>query len=115
MAIFSHPISTRKVLYSHIMKYIASLIVIGTMMITSCSESPKEETTSDYTDNLTTYIPVSLTTDLSKLTDSELKMLPHLFAAADIMNSLFWQQAFGDKKALMESIAVEIDSCKTIN
>ncbi len=105
MAIFSNPISTRKVLYSHIMKYIASLIVIGTMMITSCSESPKEETTSDYTDNLTTYIPVSLTTDLSKLTDSELKMLPHLFAAADIMNSLFWQQAFGDKKALMESIA----------
>ena len=105
MAIFSNPISTRKVLYSHIMKYIASLIVIGSMMITSCSESPKEETTSDYTDNLTTYIPVSLTTDLSQLTDSELKMLPHLFAAANIMNSLFWQQAFGDKKALMESIA----------
>lgn len=87
------------------MKNTSTLIVLCCIVIASCSDSPKEENSSDYTDNLTAYIPVSLTTDLSQLSESELRMLPHLFAAADIMNSLFWQQAYGDKELLMQSIA----------
>jgi hypothetical protein len=42
---------------------------------------------------------------MSKLTDSEQRMLPHLFAAADVMNDLFWKQSFGDKDHLLSSIS----------
>ena len=51
------------------------------------------------------YVSVKLTTDLSILSASEKKMLPHLFAAADIMNDLFWIQAYGNKEALMATIS----------
>ena len=69
-----------------------------------CSTGPSEDSDSYSTEGLTTYIPVKLTTDLSQLTNSEKAMLPHLFAAADVMNELFWIQAYGDKDALLESI-----------
>ena len=41
------------------------------------------------------YIHVPLTTDLSVLTDNERAMLPLLIEAADIMDELFWVQAYG--------------------
>ena len=50
-------------------------------------------------------MPVKLTTDLDALSQNEKNILPHLFAAADIMNDLFWVQAYGDKKSLLASIA----------
>jgi hypothetical protein len=70
-----------------------------------CSQGPIEDSESDYTEGLTKYIPVELKTDLSQLSDSEKAMLPHLFKAAEIMNDLFWEQAYGDKEALLASIA----------
>ncbi|MGB0849772.1 MAG: dipeptidyl-peptidase 3 family protein [Bacteroidia bacterium] len=84
-----------------------TLYLIGIIAIFSaaCSSGPTEDTTTDYTSDLSTYIPVKLTTDMSQLTASELQMLPHLFKAADIMNDLFWQQAYGDKDLLLSSIA----------
>jgi hypothetical protein len=75
------------------------------LLIGSCSEGPSEESTAEYTEGLSTYIPVKLTTDLSQLTDSEKQMLPHLFAAADVMTELFWIQAYGDREQLMNSIS----------
>tara|TARA_B100000497_G_scaffold1180_1_gene1401 strand:+ start:4727 stop:6250 length:1524 start_codon:yes stop_codon:yes gene_type:complete len=50
-------------------------------------------------------MPVKLTTDLDALNPNEKDMLPHLFAAADIMNDLFWVQAYGNKETLLASIA----------
>lgn len=75
------------------------------LLVAACSQGPTEESAADYTEGLTTYIPVKLTTDLSQLTDSEKQMLPHLFAAADVMNELFWIQSYGDKDELLNSIA----------
>jgi hypothetical protein len=84
---------------------ITSMLCMAILLIGSCSEGPSEESTAEYTEGLSTYIPVKLTTDLSQLTDSEKQMLPHLFAAADVMNELFWIQAYGDKEQLMNSIS----------
>ena len=80
-------------------------LALGILLITACSTGPTEDTDYDATKGLTTYIPVKLTTDLSQLTASEKAMLPHLFAAADVMNELFWIQAYGDKEQLLQSIS----------
>ena len=78
-------------------------LLLISVLIFSCQDSPSEDT-SNYS-SISTYTPVKLTTDLSLLNEAERKMLPHLFAAADIMNDLFWVQAYGDKKTLLASIA----------
>ncbi|MDA8886363.1 Zn-dependent hydrolase [Bacteroidia bacterium] len=87
------------------MKKSISVFVLFIALLGSCSQGPSEDTTTDYSQNLSTYIPVKLTTDLAQLTPSEQSMLPHLFAAADIMNDLFWEQAYGDKEQLLSSIS----------
>ena len=87
------------------MKKPISLFVLLVALLGSCSQGPSEDTTTDYSQNLSTYIPVKLTTDLAQLTPSEQSMLPHLFAAADIMNELFWEQAYGDREQLLSSIS----------
>ena len=53
---------------------------------------------------LSQFTSFRLTTDLSLLSENECKMLPHLFAAADQMEKIFWQQAWGNRDELMESI-----------
>lgn len=53
------------------------------------------------------YASVKLTTDLSRLQESEKAMLPYLFEAADIMDNLFWLQTYGDNKKTLDSIKDE--------
>lgn len=53
---------------------------------------------------LSQYTSFRLTTDLTVLTENECRMLPHLFAAADQMEAIFWKQAYGDREALLASI-----------
>ena len=83
-------------------KTLYSLFFIS-VLIFSCQDSPDEDHSNYH--SISTYIPVKLTTDLDALSQNEKNMLPHLFAAANIMNDLFWVQAYGDKKSLLASIA----------
>ena len=53
---------------------------------------------------LSKYTSFALTTDLSVLSENECRMLPHLFAAADEMEAIFWMQAYGDRDELLDSI-----------
>ena len=87
------------------MKMISIYFIVLGLLMAHCIQGPIEDSESDYTEGLTKYIPVELKTDLSQLSDSEKAMLPHLFKAAEIMNDLFWEQAYGDKEALLASIA----------
>jgi hypothetical protein len=57
--------------------------------------------------NLGKYVNVKLTSDLSDLSENEIKMLPILIEAADKMNDLFWYEAYGDKDELLNSISDE--------
>ena len=51
------------------------------------------------------YATVRLTADLSQLTKRQKQLIPLLIEAAEIMDDLFWQQAYGDKEALLGSIS----------
>jgi len=76
---------------------------------TDTARNPKKQVTttdfkSDMEKNIQKYVSVKLTSDLSKLSANQKKMLPILIKAADMMNDLFWQEAYGDKSKLMNSI-----------
>ena len=58
----------------------------------------------NYQKELDKYVSFRLTSDLSALTERERQMLPLLVEAADVMNGLFWKQAYGGRDALMASI-----------
>ena len=41
------------------------------------------------------YVPVKLTTNLSVISEQDRKMIPLLISAANIMDSLFWEESWG--------------------
>ncbi len=49
------------------------------------------------------FAPFKLTTDFSVLTEKEKLMLPLLLEAAEVMDDLYWRQAFGDKDELLSA------------
>tara|TARA_B100001109_G_C18864465_1_gene476150 strand:- start:164 stop:1825 length:1662 start_codon:yes stop_codon:yes gene_type:complete len=53
------------------------------------------------------YVEVELTTDVSKLSEEQKKLIPLLIEVGKIMDGLFWQEAYGDKSDLLSSIADE--------
>jgi hypothetical protein len=59
------------------------------------------------------YTPVKLTTDLTVLTDRQREMIPLLIEAAQIMDQLFWKDAYGDREALLTSPLVRISTLPT--
>ena len=51
------------------------------------------------------YASVKLTTDLTKLSDSEKKMLGLFIDASDRINAIYWQQTYGDPQPLLGGIS----------
>ena len=94
------------------------LLAVVTILFWSCGDKntvrkPVQQTSnevkpvSEMKNKLKDYVSVPLTTDLSKLSDNEKKMIPILIQAADIMNDLFWYQSYGDKEELFTKITDE--------
>lgn len=84
------------------MKQIGFLILISAF-VGCTSTSKKTETMTEKTEiqqKVEEFATFTLTTDLSTLTKSEKQMLPLLLEAAQIMNEIFWTQAYGDKDEL---------------
>lgn len=55
---------------------------------------------------LSRYVEVSLTSELyAQLSPRERAMLPLLIDACREMDAIFWQEAYGDRDALLGSIA----------
>ncbi len=50
------------------------------------------------------YVSVKLTTDLTKLSEKEKKMIPILIEVSGIIDGLYWEQTLGDKKAFLDTI-----------
>ncbi|MDM1063281.1 Zn-dependent hydrolase [Empedobacter falsenii] len=61
------------------------------------------------------YAQVPLTTDISHLTKNEKDILRLMFKTADIMDDLFWQQAYGAKIDLMDETKGEAKEYAKIN
>ena len=51
------------------------------------------------------YETVKLTTDISELSENQKKMLPMLIKVGQIMDGLFWIEAYGHKEEFLESIS----------
>lgn len=51
------------------------------------------------------YTDYTLTADLSHLSDNQRQMISLLIDASVIMDDLYWQQAYGDKEALLASVS----------
>jgi len=89
----------------------ARLILIGTALVSffSCAAPPDKsedlsEPPSAIEQRLSKYTSVTLTADLSGLTESERAMIPHLIRAAQSMEEAYWRQAYGDKQALFATL-----------
>lgn len=107
---------------------IAVFTVVGMVaMATSCGETTKTEeqmenslqgvipaggdlmpdSETDVAQRLSIFAPVTLTADISHLSENEKQMLPLLFDAAAIMDEIFWQQTIGNKDAFLARIKDE--------
>lgn len=94
------------------------LIIFVVLIFHSCGNDTAK-TTSDTTDTgaveqkdpmqakLDKYVSVKLEADLSHLSENQKKMIPILIEAGEIMNELFWFEAYGDKEALLAGIEDE--------
>ncbi len=74
------------------------------------ASAPAPASTSDATStavqrHLADYATVKLAADLSRFDARQKKMIALLVEAADSMNAIYWQQAWGDKNALLQKIA----------
>jgi hypothetical protein len=58
---------------------------------------------------------ITLTGDLSHLSNKEKQMLPILFEISQIMDDLFWKQALGDKNGFLETLDPDTRAFAMIN
>ena len=75
------------------------LIYAAAVMVftTSC----QQKNSPDMQKKVDQFVTVDLKTDISHLSEKEKQMLPLLFDAAQIMDQLFWLQAYGDKDEIL--------------
>jgi len=77
-------------------KFIFGIILI-TLMISKISISQVS-----VSDKLKMYKEVTLTADLSFLSEKEKQIIPKLYEVALIMDEIYWIQAYGDREQLMK-------------
>jgi hypothetical protein len=82
------------------MKKIAFILIL----FCSLSFKVKDEHDIAIMNKLNQYAEFTLSADLTSINDSERQMLVLLFKIADIMDELFWIEAYGDKQALLNSV-----------
>ena len=82
--------------------------ILAIMLAVSCTTTTKKDTNQDKDMDVSESIKqkaeefasFKLTTDLSVLSEKEKQMLPLLFEAADLMEEIYWVEAFDDKEEL---------------
>ncbi len=79
--------------------------LLALIFLVSCQEQAPKYTSSidNIQQKVEEFIPVKLTTDLSVLTEKEKQMLPILFETAQIMEDLYWKQAWGKRDELLNN------------
>ena len=82
------------------------LAIILTVVLTGCNSGDKK-LTEEMKANLAKFKEVTLTTDLSWLTDNEREIISILTDVASIMDDVFWIEAYGDKEELFARIRNE--------
>lgn len=94
-------------------RFVSYLLAFSLVFAFSCGEtaSTTEEVPETVTDNrseiekkVDQYATVRLSADLSKLSANQKEMIKTLIEAGDIMNELFWYEAYGSREELMTSL-----------
>lgn len=90
------------------MRYLPAIAMM--VLIASCKNASDTTTSTDSTahkdyigTSLAGYAPVKLTADLKNLGDSDRQALPLLIQAAQIMDTLFWWQTYGNPDSLLNA------------
>jgi len=97
---------------------IAAIVIVTLTSLSACNSESNTSNTivnerapqllPEFEDRLDIYKEVTLSADLSHLSDNQRKMLALLIDASKIMDDLFWQQAFSqDKSTFLASIKNE--------
>lgn len=83
-----------------------SAVLVLTVLAAGCSAGKEQAPVSKPapTPASGVYAEVTLSTDLSVLTENERKMLPLLTDACKEMDAIFWKEAYGDRDALLAGI-----------
>lgn len=93
------------------MKLTTILTILSMILLAGCGNTQNGKTNKQTEDPIAMkvkeFISFKLTTDLNVLTEKEKQMLPFLFEAADIMNEIYWTQAYGDRNELMEKLKTD--------
>jgi len=79
-------------------------LVLAAVALFSCQQAPEYTASIDnIQQKVEEFIPVKLSTDLSVLSEKEKQMLPILFETAQIMEDLYWKQAWGNRDELLNN------------
>lgn len=103
------------------LSFVPFIIAAGFLIFISCkSDKPKEIITEDLVespenDSLKMYTKVKLDADISHLTEKEKAMLMLFIQASEIMDELFWYEAYGDKDELLTKIPEKFKNYTIIN
>ncbi len=85
-----------------------SIFVLFVMIFSAVTMNAQNNTPQNQSkviqNKLQDFVEISLTTDISKLTGTDKKMIPILIEIADIMDDLYWEEAFGNKDSLLNSL-----------
>ena len=88
-----------------------SVLLFAILIFAACKNETTTEVAEQTPDaktpmqqNLEKYTDFTLTADLSHLSDNQKQIVKLLIEAADVMNELFWYEAYGDKMALLAGI-----------
>lgn len=81
-----------------------TLALIAIFVLSACNQKPTKvysASSPDIKQKVEEFISVKLTSDMNQLTEKEKQMLPLLFETAQIMDDLYWKQAWGNKDELL--------------
>jgi hypothetical protein len=86
---------------------IPALLIVALVACDRPAEVEREAVESEPEMNnlLNKYTSVTLTADLSDLSENQRRMIALLIEAGQSMNDAFWLQAYGDRQTLLDSIA----------
>ena len=84
---------------------ICAVAVLVTVLAGCATGDESSAQTSPLQERLDRYTTVRLTADMGQLTEREQQVVALLIDAADEMNGIFWQQAYGNGDSLLASIS----------
>lgn len=87
------------------MKRYMAFVLVVVFAASSCGTRQSKEEGSAMQQKVDEFTPVELHSDIIGLSAKEKQLLPYLFDAAQLMDDIFWLEAYGDKNALLQKIS----------